>query len=390
METPMNSPDYDVVICGAGPTGSALALLLARIAPDPARIAIVGRRFHADGPERRAGMIDPRTLAMNHGSRVLLEQLGAWPEQSASIQTVHVSQRGRLGRTLIRCTELGVPRLGCVVSYDVLLRTLHRAVSRSGVTLVAADKASPEAARPMCVDLGDRRISTRMAVQSDGSRPSGVHRDYGQHAVLATVRAGQPLNAWAFERFTSQGPLAVLPHPDGHGLYGVVWCCAPRQAAELADLDDASFQGRLRDTFGARLGEFTCVGRRHVFPLSLHAGPSLIDDATVAIGNAAQTLHPVAGQGLNLGLRDAAQLAQALKGWLHGADADPAPMLRSFAQARRADRFLTTAVTDFLPRIFATGNPVVQHACGLSLLALDLFKPLRTPLARHLLQGLRV
>lgn len=385
----MNSPDYDIVICGAGPTGSALALLLARAAPDPSRVAIVGKRFYTDQPEPRSNLIDPRTLAMNHGSRVLLEQIGAWPDHSASIETVHVSQRGRLGRTLIRCSELGVPRLGCVVSYDLLLRTLHKAVSQSGVTLVTASKASPVMAGPVYVDLGDRRISAHIAVQSDGSRPSGVHRDYGQHAVLATVRAGQPRNNWAFERFTTQGPLAILPHPDGDGLYGVVWCCAPQHATKLAGLDASAFQTRLRDTFGGKLGELTCIGQRHVFPLSLHAGPSLINDATVAVGNAAQTLHPVAGQGLNLGLRDAAQLAQALKGWLQATDENSGLLLKNFAQKRRADRFLTTAVTDVLPRVFATDNPVVQHACGLALLALDLAKPLRTPLARHLLQGLR-
>jgi len=151
-----------------------------------------------------------------------------------------------------------------------------------------------------------------------------------------------------------------------------------------------------------------------VFPLSLHAGPSLVNARCVAIGNAAQTLHPVAGQGLNLGLRDAAQFAQAMAPWLarlHGtgseearpgvarpgaarpspaqAESDPAPLLRQFAGRRRADRWLTAGITDFLPRVFATGNPLVEHAGGLALLALDLAPPLRKPLARHLLQGLR-
>ena len=121
----------------------------------------------------------------------------------------------------------------------------------------------------------------------------------------------------------------------------------------------------------------------------MHAGPSLINDRTVAIGNAAQTLHPVAGQGLNLGLRDAAQLGLALGPWLAQPDADPAPLLARFANMRRPDRWLTGGITDFLPRVFSTGNPLVEHAGGLALLALDLASPLRTPLARHLLQGLR-
>jgi len=385
----MDSPDYDIAICGAGPTGSALALLLARHASDPSRIVLTGRQFHLDPPTKSDTPIDPRTLAMNHGSRVLLEQLGAWPAHSASIKTVHVSQRGRLGRTLIQSAELGVPRLGCVVAYDDLLRTLHQAVARSGVTLAQAPRALPRQARRVDIDLGDRIISSHVAVQSDGARPDGVHRQYRQHAVLATVAAGQPREHWAFERFTTQGPLAILPHPHGGKLYGIVWCCAPERAQELAHMPDPAFEAALRDTFGARLGRFTCQSPRHVFPLSLHAGPSLIAERIVAIGNAAQTLHPVAGQGLNLGLRDAAQLAQALADWLSDPQATPVAALDDFARKRRADRLLTTGITDFLPRVFATHNPLVRHACGLSLLALDLGRPLRAPLARHLLAGLR-
>ncbi|SHH93712.1 FAD-dependent monooxygenase [Pollutimonas bauzanensis] len=386
----MDAPTYDIAISGAGPVGSALALILAAKSPDPRRIALIGRHAAAlpgAAPAAQAPP-DPRTLALNHGSRVLLEQLGAWPGASASIDVVHVSQRGRLGRTLIDCAELGVARLGSVVAYDALLASLRRALARSGVALLEAPPGRAVTG-PVEPDRGGRRVSSALAVQSDGSRPQGIRRDYKQHAVLATVRAARPRQGWAFERFTAQGPLAVLPHPQGNDVYGIVWCCPPAQAQRLLALDGPAFEAALHDAFGDRLGRFLCLGERHVFPLSLHAGPSLLDARTVAIGNAAQTLHPVAGQGLNLGLRDAAQLGQALAPWLARPHTDAGHLLAQFARNRRPDRWLTAGITDFLPRVFTTGNPLVEHACGLALLTLDLLPALRNTLARQLLQGLR-
>lgn len=386
----MSLPEYDIAITGAGPVGSALALLLARKATHRQRIALIGKQF-IDGNAAAADQTpDPRTLALNHGSRALLEQLGAWPARSASIETVHVSQRGRLGRALIKNIELGVPRLGSVVSYNALLASLHRAVAQSGVDLIEAPQTSPTLADNVQIRLNGRVLSCAVAVQSDGTRGAGVQRNYHQHAVLAAVHASRSKPGWAFERFTTQGPLALLPHPLGNDLYSIVWCCRPSCAAQLQELDNAAFSAALQDMFGERLGQLESIGARHVFPLALHAGPSLINPRTVAIGNAAQTLHPVAGQGLNLGLRDAAQLGQALNTWLVQSQSDPGPLLDLFAHRRRPDRWLTLGLTDFLPRIFATENPIIQHGCGLSLLALDLSSSIRTPLARHLLQGLRI
>ena len=388
----MDSPTYDIAISGAGPVGSALALILASKSPDPTRIALLGRHMTqpddtADGSPTRPP--DPRTLALNHGSRVLLEQLGAWPEQSANIDAVHVSQQGRLGRTLIDRQELGVPRLGSVVAYDALLGSLHGALRASGVTLIDASPPGHVDGARVRFEIGDKHVSSALAVQSDGSRPRGVQRHYNQHAVLATVRAVRPKPGWAFERFTTQGPLAALPQPQGKDLYGIVWCCSPTQAETLMAQSDEAFSAVLHETFGDRLGRFQCIGERHVFPLSLHAGPSLVNVRTIAIGNAAQTLHPVAGQGLNLGLRDAAQLGQALAPWLARPQGDATHLLDQFARNRRPDRWLTAGITDFLPRVFTTGNPLVEHACGLALLTLDLVPPLRNSLARQLLQGLR-
>jgi len=386
----MDTPTFDISISGAGPAGSALALILARKAPAPERIAVIGRHPDPDAePKVPATKGDPRTLALNHGSRVLLEQLGAWPDECASIETVHVSQHGRLGRTLIKHDELGVPRLGSVVAYEGLMSALRRALKRSGVSLVSGTPDPTSGGDRIMFDLGERKVTSRLSVLSDGSRPKGIERTYRQHAVLATLRASRPRPGWAFERFAREGPLAILPHPDGGGMYGMVWCCAPDTATRLLAMPGDAFVAAVRATFGDRLGAFQGEGERHIFPLSMHAGPSLVNARTVAIGNAAQTLHPVAGQGLNLGLRDAAQLGITLAPWLADANADPEPLLQSYASRRRPDRWLTAGITDFLPRIFATGNPLVEHAGGLALLSLDLLPWLRTPLARHLLQGLR-
>lgn len=383
----MASPTYDIAILGSGPVGCALALCLADAAPDPARIALMG----PEPKPRPAGQsIDPRALALNHGSRRFLEALGAWPERAADILTVHVSQAGHLGRTLIDQAELDVPRLGCVVAYDDLLDTLSAAVRRAGVTRVTERPPRPLAGSPVQLQLADGPRSARLALLSDGARPQGVHREYDQHAVLATVQAGAPVPGRAFERFTRSGPLALLPHPAAADLYSLVWCVPPGRAQALQALPDAAFDAALQVAFGQRLGRLQRVGEAHAFPLSLHAGPSLLGQGLVAVGNAAQTLHPVAGQGLNLGLRDAGQLAQALRPWLAAPDVPVQPLLERHARQRRVDRALTLSVTDTLPRLFATANPLLRHACGLGLAALDLLPALRKPLARHLLQGQRL
>lgn len=383
----MSAPTHDLVILGSGPVGCVLALALARSAPHPERIALVGPAPTA----RPTGQsIDPRALALNHGSRQLLQQLGAWPRQAADILTVHVSQSGHLGRTLIDQAELAVPRLGSVVAYDDLLEALHAAVARSGVHHVPERPPRPQSGQPVTLGLTSGPVTSRLVLISDGARPRGLHREYDQQAVLATIRVASPIPGRAFERFTRTGPLALLPHPAGHDLYSLVWCVRPAQAATLSSLPETAFNAALQTAFGQRLGQLQRVGAASTFPLSLHAGPSLQGPGIVAVGNAAQTLHPVAGQGLNLGLRDAAQLTHVLQPWLASPGQPVQALLEHYARQRRLDRGLTMGITDTLPRIFATDNPLLRHACGIGLAALDLLPMLRKPLARHLLQGQRL
>lgn len=410
----MTQSVYDIAILGAGPVGHVLALLLARHTAQPERIALLAGAAATPRPvtpEAQTPAADPRVLAMNHGSRVLLESVHAWPGMAADIRHVHVSQRGRLGSTVIRCDEFDVPRLGSVVAYAELHATLQARVAASGVTVLNGPPAAilGQDDQGVRVQQGDATLRCNVAVLSDGGNvavhrsgdsnnghighhdapANRVQREYSQHAIVTSARATLPRPGWAWERFTREGPLALLPHPLDRQAYSVVWCSAPERATELAQLDDAAFSAALSTAFGTRLGRLSSHAPRHIFPLTLSARRTQVQGRLVAIGNAAQTLHPVAGQGLNLGLRDAAQLAQTLSRWLGDPTANPAAGLSAFARARQADRWITAGLTDFMPRAFATGLAPVEHACGLGLLALDMAAPVRAPLARHLLQGLR-
>lgn len=392
------TPRYDVAIVGAGPVGMALSLMLSRLAPNPARIALFGQSAN----QVASGEQDPRTLALNEGSRESLRALAAWPDGTAVIRNIHVSQHGRLGRTCIRNTDFNVDALGHVAAYASLLDALQTRVNVSGIKRLPAVGAqslrqsvggSDGDDYPVTLGAQDDAPTSRLVILADGATGADLTRDYEQHAVLATARASQPLPEWAWERFRNEGPLAVLPHPAGEGLYSIVWCCKPTTAAQLQGESNEVFSKALTAAFGDRLGRLSSDSVRHVFPLALRARRQVVDGRIVAIGNAAQSLHPVAGQGLNLGLRDAEQLSHALSPWLAGLAAGASDTLDSrlthYARSRRIDRLAIGTLTDLMPRIFATGLAPVEHACGAALLALDLSKTLRAPLARKLLYGVR-
>jgi 2-octaprenyl-6-methoxyphenol hydroxylase len=208
-------------------------------------------------------------------------------------------------------------------------------------------------------------------------------------ALLTRARVSLPRTGWAFERFTRDGPLAVLPHPEAADQQSVVWCCTPARARALNALPTDDLSAALTHTFGTRLGTFTALGQSTIIPLRLNMRSQIVEGRCVAIGNAAQTLHPVAGQGLNLGLRDAATLALCLRDWLPHPEGDVTAGLQHFEQRRRSDRQITAGLTDSMARTFTTGWSPVEHLAGLTLLGMDMNPRLREPLARHLLQGLR-
>ena len=380
----MTNTTFDVAICGAGPVGMALAALLARRGMPARRIGLI------DAKSLGAAMTDPRSIALSYGSRLLLEEIGAWPIAATAIHEIHISRRGHFGRSVIERSEHAVPALGYVTRYGELVTALSLACERAGVGVIRPARVTGqlEHADGVGIKLDDGRdLDTLLMVQAEGGLfgaqdDKAVTRDYGQTAVIARVSASAPIAHRAYERFTDEGPLALLPQEgDDRRQYALVWCVRPETAAALLALDDAAFLARLGEAFGTRLGRFTATGARAAYPLGLNAGAAGTA-RTVAIGNAAQTLHPVAGQGFNLGLRDAAVLARLL-----AYEATPAA-LGKFALERSADRQLVVGLTDAMARAFAGAGPV-QALLALSLGVLDTVAPARTLLAELMMFGRR-
>ncbi|SAK42508.1 ubiquinone biosynthesis hydroxylase family protein [Caballeronia glebae] len=384
--------DYDIAIVGAGPVGLALAGWLARrSATSRLSIALIDART----PDAAAH--DPRALALSHGSRVMLQPLG-FPGDATPIRRIHVSQRGHFGRTLIEHDEHELPELGYVVRYGSLVGALADAVRATKVDWLTDTSAlaplqdNDGVTLPLQSASGARTIRAKVLVNAEGGlyqkgEPADERRarDYGQTAIVGTVSVSDPRANVAWERFTQEGPIALLPcGGQRHADYALVWCCSPDEAARRMQLDNDTFLAELGAAFGTRMGRFTRIASRAAFPLGLTALDVLVDRRTVAIGNAAQTLHPVAGQGLNLGLRDALALTDALS-----ADGPRPLALARFAQRRALDRRLTIGATDTLARIFTVDFPPFAAMRGLALTALEFLPPLKTALARQMMFGQR-
>lgn len=395
--------DYDIAIVGAGPVGLALAGWLARRGSTrELRVVLI------DAREPDASLDDPRALALSHGSRVLLEPL-RWPADATPIERIHVSQRGHFGRTVIERDEHDLPALGYVVRYGSLVRALTEAVRASGCTWLTSTVAHTptqdrhgvslpiEPVSPLATDAATHRtLRVRVLVNAEGGMyhekaqthaHAGRHarRDYRQTALVGVVSVSAPQPHVAWERFTPEGPIALLPLGGARQAdYALVWCCRPDEAARRAQLADAQWLAELQHAFGTRLGRFEKVTGRAAFPLGLTALAALTDKRIAAIGNAAQTLHPVAGQGLNLGLRDAHALAEAL------AHDGPTPAaLHTFAARRSLDRRVTIAATDTLARAFTIDFAPLATLRGLALAALEFVPPAKTALARQMMFGQR-
>jgi 2-octaprenyl-6-methoxyphenol hydroxylase len=396
-------PGLKLAVVGAGPVGLALALHAARTLPE-AHVTLFDAR-----PADKDVSADPRTLALSLGSVQLLERLGAWrAEHSQPILEVHVSQQAPslpplLGDWLgepelrIRAVDEAVPLLGAVVSYGGIVAPLQqewlaaaqaepqRLCSRFGLAVAALKPV----AQGVEVDAGiaerfDLVVVAEGGVFSDQVRKAVTH-DYLQTAWVGKVsfeNTGAPRPAGvAFERFTRHGPAALLPLKDGGA--GLVWC-VPSNDDPVRELNDAQRVAVLNSIFHPAAGRIESVSPLKQFPLGLNAERTLTDGRTVRIGNAAQTLHPVAGQGLNLGLRDAFELVQALS---RNADVDA--VLRRLEWQRGPDRWAMIAATDFLARSFTWRLPGAGAARGLGIAALQALSPLKSALARQMMFGSR-
>lgn len=353
-----------VMIVGGGPAGMAMALGLHQ--------GGVASRI-VDARARGAARGDARILALSHGSRLILEHLGVWQAiPHTPITAIHVSHQGGLGRTRISAAEEGVPGLGYVLAAGDLAAALDEAVAAAGIDY-RDNTPAPAGSDAALVIHAEGRID-----DSEDVRVS----DYGQHAVICHATSQMPTDGTAWERFTPAGPVALLPCHEG---YAVVLTCPAPDSARIAALDDDAFRALLQQRIGGRI-PLAGVGPRLVYPLGLRLRQTVIKAREVWIGNAAQTLHPVAGQGFNLALRDIAELADTLA---DAADPGAPALLGRYAARRRIDRLATVGFTDGLVRLFSNDIGPLKHLRGAGLVALDLFPPARSFLARRMMFGAR-
>ena len=406
MNDPMHVAALHIAVIGAGPVGLALALQAARTLPD-SQVTLFDAR-----PAEKDVSGDPRTLALSLGSVQLLERLGAWRAELAQpILEVHVSQQppsmlpfsSVFGDVFgepelrIRAVDEAVPLLGAVLSYGSIVAPLQqvwmaaeaaeprRLHSRFGTPVAALKNLE----RGVEVDAGiaerfDLAIVAEGGVFSDQVRKAVTH-DYQQTAWVGKVTfeqaAGSRPNGVAFERFTRHGPAALLPLKEGGA--GLVWC-VPTNDDPVAELNDAQRVTVLNDIFHPAVGRIASITPLKQFALGLNAERTLTDGRTVRIGNAAQTLHPVAGQGLNLGLRDAFELVHSL-----ARNGDVDAVLRRLEWQRGPDRWAMIAATDFLARSFTWKLPGAGAARGLGIAALQALGPVKSALARQMMFGSR-
>lgn len=379
----------DVLIIGGGPAGAALALALK---DSGLKVMVLEANSDFSRPA------DPRALALSQGAKILLQRLGAWDaiELATPIETIHVSQRGGFGRTLLTAAESGVDALGYVVNYSALSLALHQALLKANPLYLTGARVngirtSPGFGVAEFAHGGEwHEMTAGLLVLADGGRSlaqvPGVERhvvDYRQTAVICHVAAARPRPHVAFERFTPYGPMALLPSGEG---YDLVWTATPEEAEMLLGLDDAAFLLKLQERFGGRLGAFTHAGKRSSFPLSLKYARPVTARRMALIGNAAQTMHPVAGQGFNLGLRDAWELGEEIMRAPRAEIGSPA-MLARYGDRRRPDTGGSILFTDLLVRLFSNDYHGVNLGRGLGLAALDLLPAAKRLVARKMIFG---
>jgi len=339
----------DVLVRGAGPVGCAAALALRDAG---LKVVLAGQ-----SPATR----NFRPIALSYASRLILERIGVWPRLSATpIQCIRVSQAGGFGRTVLEATDAGVPALGYVTDYAALSEALLEAAH----DLLAAGE-----------------LPARCTVHAEGQAQDADEKRYSQHALVALVTTDPPSRDTAFERFTPDGPLALLPFA---GRYALIWSTTPERASALATAGKSEFLEELAAAAGAAPGAPLDCEAPVVLPLVLRVRRTRIGERAIYIGNAAQTLHPVAGQGLNLGLRDAWDLAQVLRG---AADPGEAAVLERYSALRRLDAGATVRATDLLASAFLGSGRVARAARGAALAAFDVFPAPRRFLARRMIFG---
>lgn len=387
---------YDVVIAGGGMVGLSLALALDHIGGGRLRLLLVESFAAGAGsaaPVYRPSF-DARATALSHGSRSILEKLGLWDTLSAhttAITDIHVSERGRFGSVALNAQQRGWPALGYVVENawlgNVLLAAARRRPAISLLSPAAVVGCAPGADHALITieesgarrEIGAALIAIAAGADSDLREKLGIATkvsDYQQQAIITNVCCRQAHRGWAYERFTDWGPMALLPLTDseaGEARLALVWTMPPERAAQLLGSSDGIFLNTLQQRFGHRQGHFLRVGQRHAYDLKLVAAEEQIRRQLVLVGNAAHSLHPVAGQGFNLALRDVQRLAETVcEAAAAGEDIGAVPVLQRYLQRQALDQWKTVLFSDRVSALFERPQPLLGGLRRLGLIALDL------------------
>ncbi|WP_280552625.1 2-octaprenyl-6-methoxyphenyl hydroxylase [Halomonas sp. 25-S5] len=391
-------PRVDIAIIGGGLVGASLGCALAPLVERAGlRVAVIeAAPLQPQRAEPWQPSFDARASAIAGGSAQHFASLGVWEhmaEMAAPIRTIHVSERGRFGATRLRAAELGVEALGHVIPNAWMGRVLHGRLSE--LPLAWHCPARVEAIHPVAeghrLQLSDgSELEAGLTVLADGGRSGLKERlgiesrewPYDQLALIASVEVSRPHGGVAYERFTSAGPIALLPL-RGQAME-LVWTHERGQEGRRLALSDGDFLAELQQAFGDRAGHFRRVGRRHAYPLSLITARETARPGLAVLGNAAHALHPVAGQGFNLALRGVMDLVAAIEaGSERGEAAGSTVVLQDFEARRDADRDNVIRFSDGLIRLFGLDMPLLSHARGAGLVGLNLVGPLRRGLARR-------
>ncbi|ORU90379.1 MAG: 2-octaprenyl-3-methyl-6-methoxy-1,4-benzoquinol hydroxylase [Cycloclasticus sp. symbiont of Poecilosclerida sp. M] len=370
--------DYDVVIVGGGMVGGSLALALSR---SELRVAVIEAKPFSEKQAEGAGK---RAIALSWGSRCILQQLNLWGaliESAMPIEHIHVSDKGHFGKTRLSAKSQSVGALGYVVEAAQIEKIVSEELTTNHVEnicpakLIGYQRKHDGVELTTQVDDKEKRLRCRILVGADGGmsqvRSKGsfdlFEHAYGQHAITGLLRVESEAQDIAYERFTADGPIAMLPHFDN--LYSLVWTMPSSLSEDVIKLSDEEFTARLQGKFGYWLGELKLVGNRQRFPLSLSHVKESASDRVVLIGNAAHQLHPVAGQGFNLGLRDAVALADVLMTSQEGVGEEG--LLQKYNEQRKTDQALITGFTDNIVKLFSNDNAALSLLRNSGLLVLD-------------------
>jgi 2-octaprenyl-6-methoxyphenol hydroxylase len=386
MTTDIN---YDLIIVGAGMVGASLAIALKN---SGLRIAVI-EAIATNSLQQPS--YDDRGIALAYGSQRIFETMGIWHQfakHSTAISHIHVSDRGHFGVTRLSALDEQVPALGQVTTARAMGQVFNSALSsQDNLSLICPASVRSLQQHNDVVELElntNQTLTTNLLVAADGGQSTIRHllklgtleHDYQQTAITANITTERPHNGTAFERFTDTGPIALLPMSDNR--CSLVWTVTTGDEVALLNASEQDFLNQLQDRFGYRLGKFLRVGQRHHYPLKLMQADQAVQQRIVLIGNAAHSLHPIAGQGFNLGLRDVAALADVLVNSNPNKDSGDARLLHDYQQWRLQDQDNVIEATSNLVNFFSNNNPLLGHCRGAALSIIDAFPPAKHWLAQ--------